>query len=74
MQQIYPPCVRSANEVAAGFEIAKRLTYCTDREAEELITEADEIAAMLQGLSKSLNRANESIERYVANDESFSRD
>ncbi len=66
--------IRSANEVTAGFEIAKRLKYCTEEQADELSAEAGEIASMLQGLSKSLNRANESIERYVVNDESFSRD
>lgn len=46
--------IRSANEVAASFEIAKRLNYCTPGIAAAQIAEADQIAAMLQALIKSL--------------------
>lgn len=48
--------IRSANEVATGFEIARRLKYCTEAESQKRIQEADEIAAMLQGLGKSLKK------------------
>jgi four helix bundle protein len=57
--------IRSANEVATGFEIAKRLGYCSEEQATKQIRECDEIAAMLQGLSKSLNRTSESPAAYV---------
>ena len=57
--------IRSANEVATGFEIAKRLKYCTDKEANDKIAEADEIASMLQGLGKSLSKLSESSEPYT---------
>lgn len=56
--------IRSANEVATGFEIAKRLKYCSEEQANKQIREADEIAAMLQGLSKSLNKTSESPAVY----------
>lgn len=39
--------IRSTNEVATGFEIAKRLSYCTSEIAAQHIAEADEIASML---------------------------
>ena len=57
--------IRSANEVAAGFEISKRLKYCTETEAQTHIAEANQIAAMLQGLNKSLKKLSESAEYYV---------
>ncbi len=60
--------IRSASEVATGFEIAKRLQYCAEAEAVRCIQEADEIAAMLQGLVKSLKKINESPEYYFTND------
>jgi four helix bundle protein len=56
--------IRSANEVAAGFEIVKRLAYCEPELAEQQIREAHEIAAMLQGLFRSLNRISESRAAY----------
>jgi four helix bundle protein len=35
-------------------EIASRLNYCKKKEYKRLVTEADEIAAMLVGFSKQL--------------------
>lgn len=58
--------IRSANEVAAGFEIAKRLNYCTSEAAAKQIAEADSIAAILQALIKSLGALSESQEPYDA--------
>ena len=60
--------IRSANEVATGFEIAKRLRYCSEEQANKQIREADEIAAMLQGLIKSLKKISESAEIYSTNE------
>jgi four helix bundle protein len=57
--------IRSANEVATGFEIAKRLKYCSEEQAGKQIHECDEIAAMLQGLSRSLKKVSESPEPYM---------
>jgi four helix bundle protein len=48
--------LRSTYEVIAALEIAQRLGYCTPETTQSLLTEADEIAAMLVGLSRSLNR------------------
>lgn len=56
--------IRSANEVGAGFEIAKRLDYCSKQIAESQIEEADHIAAMLQSLIRSLGQLSESNELY----------
>lgn len=56
--------IRSANEVSAGFEIVKRLAYCSQDVANQQIQEANQIAAMLQGLLRSLNRIAESRPRY----------
>ncbi len=58
--------IRPANEVAAGFEIAKRLKYCQIDEAQKQIQEADQIAAMLQGLARSLKGTAEQQELYDA--------
>jgi len=38
----------------AAPEIAKRLGYCSPEKTRELLDEADEIAAMIVGLSRSL--------------------
>lgn len=35
-------------------EIALKLSYCEEKDYDRLITEADEIAAMITGFSKSL--------------------
>lgn len=67
--------IRSANEVGAGFEIAKRLKYCESSVVQQIIHEADEIAAMLQGLLRSLKRTFESREPYTVNAfENFDKD
>jgi four helix bundle protein len=47
--------LRSCYEVMTAVEIAQRLTYCTPQQAAQINQEADEIAAMLTGLIKSLN-------------------
>lgn len=39
--------IRSANEVSAGFEIAKRLKFCSSEDAQSQINAADHIAARL---------------------------
>ncbi|MBI3538095.1 MAG: four helix bundle protein [Chloroflexi bacterium] len=46
--------IRSCNEVSAAFEIAERLTFCGKEDADKVKAECNEIAAMLQGLAKSL--------------------
>jgi four helix bundle protein len=66
-QRFVRVAIRSTNEVAAGFEIAKRLKYCSDTEANLQIAECDAIASMLQGLNKSLNRVSEDPEYYLNN-------
>jgi four helix bundle protein len=45
---------RSDYEVMTCLEIAVQLGYCRKEDAERLIAEADEIAAMISGFSKSL--------------------
>ena len=47
--------LRSSYEVMTGLEIGRRLGYCTDQQVNALLQEADEIAAMIVGLSKSLS-------------------
>ena len=37
-----------------ALEIAQRLTYCSPEKTQALLSEADEIAAMIVGLSRSL--------------------
>ncbi|MBE9506478.1 MAG: four helix bundle protein [Chloroflexi bacterium] len=37
-----------------ALEIAQRLAYCSPEKTQELLDEADEIAAMIVGLSRSL--------------------
>ena len=46
--------LRSDYEVMACLEIALRLNYCDRTDFDRLIAEADEIAAMISGFSKSL--------------------
>lgn len=46
--------LRSTYEVMAALEIAHRLGYCTNEKTSEPLDEADEIAAMIVGLSRSL--------------------
>jgi len=46
--------LRSVYEVITCLEIAIRLNYCERKEFYRLIKEADEIAAMIEGFSKSL--------------------
>ncbi|MFH1563348.1 MAG: four helix bundle protein [Nitrospirota bacterium] len=46
--------LRSDYEVITCLEIAKRLGYCSEEDIGGLSREADEIAAMLVGLMKSL--------------------
>jgi len=45
---------RSAYEVMACLEIGLKLEYCESNEYGRLVMEADEIAAMITGFSKSL--------------------
>ena len=47
---------RSVYEVITALEIALRLGYCSPNQQVELAKEADEIAAMIAGLIKSLRR------------------
>jgi four helix bundle protein len=46
--------LRSAYEVMACLEIALKLIYFEKKDFDRLISEADEIAAMISGFSKSL--------------------
>lgn len=54
-QRFLDIALRSNYEVMASLEIALRLTYCTKEDFDRLIAEADEIAAMIVGFSKSLS-------------------
>jgi four helix bundle protein len=45
---------RSTYEVMSALEIAKRLGYCRDKELKNLLDKADQIAAMIVGLSRKL--------------------
>ena len=47
--------LRSDYEVMTCLELALRLNYCIREDYESLITEADEIAAMIVGFSRSLS-------------------
>jgi four helix bundle protein len=47
--------LRSDYEVMTALEIAQRLDYCSTDMTQTLMSEADEIAAMIVGLSRSLN-------------------
>lgn len=46
--------LRSNYEVMTCLEIAVRLNYCVRKDFDRLVVEADEIAAMITGFSKSL--------------------
>lgn len=46
--------LRSSYEVMCGIEIAKRLGYDSNIEADNLITKCEEISAMVSGLKKKL--------------------
>jgi four helix bundle protein len=46
--------LRSTYEVMTALEIAQRLAYCSSEKTQKLLGEADEIAAMTVGLSRSL--------------------
>jgi four helix bundle protein len=52
--------LRSTYEVMAALEIGQRLGYCAPDHAQALLAESDEIAAMLVGLSRSLDRKKKS--------------
>jgi four helix bundle protein len=47
--------LRSTYEVMSALEIAERLGYCKTEELQPLLDEADEVAAMTVGLSRSLS-------------------
>jgi len=47
--------LRSAYEVMTASEIAQRLGYCSPDETQALLSEADQIAAMIVGLARSLD-------------------
>jgi four helix bundle protein len=61
--------IRSTNEVATCCEIANRLTYRSHETTAKQIAEADQIASMLQGLSKSLNKLSETGPSYSIDDD-----
>jgi four helix bundle protein len=46
--------LRSTYEVMTALEIGQRLGYCSLEKTQVLLNEADEIAAMIVGLSRSL--------------------
>lgn len=46
--------LRSTYEVMTALEIAQRLAYCSPEKTQELLDEADEIAAMIVELSRNL--------------------
>lgn len=47
---------RSTYEVVTALEIARKLNYCAPKRTQVLLSEADQIAAMIVGLSRSLDR------------------
>jgi len=49
--------LRSCYEVITGLEVARRLGYGDPNELENLKTDADEIAAMIGGLIKTLSKS-----------------
>jgi len=53
-QRFLEIALRSNYEVMTALEIALRLNYCQKEKYEELTAEADEIAPMIVGFSKSL--------------------
>jgi len=53
-RQFLSYALRSTYEVMAALEIARRLGYCPLERTQDLLDEADEIAAMIVGLSRSL--------------------
>jgi four helix bundle protein len=63
--------LRSTYETVTALEIARRLRYCDDAEVKPLLSEADELAAMLVGLTRTVqNRASatslhETLEPYT---------
>jgi four helix bundle protein len=46
--------LRSTYEVMTALEISHRLSYSSSEKTKELLDEADQIAAMIVGLSRSL--------------------
>lgn len=46
--------LRSSYEVVCGIEVAKRLKYCSNDETNSLLSECNEISAMIFGLKKKL--------------------
>jgi four helix bundle protein len=54
-QRFLSYALRSTYEVMAALEVTQRLGYCIPEGTQTLLAEADEIAAMLVGLSRSLN-------------------
>ncbi len=48
--------LRSVYEVMTALEIAQRLGYCSPDGTQTLLSEADQIAAMIVGLSRSLEQ------------------
>ena len=46
--------LRSTYEVTSALEIARNLNHCSAAKSDSLLDEADEIAAMLVGLSRKL--------------------
>lgn len=46
--------LRSSYEVMCGFEVAKRLLYCCNKDMEKLLSQCDELSAMIAGLQKRL--------------------
>jgi len=53
-QRFLEIALRSDYEVMSSLEISFRLNYCNKKEFDRLMTEADEIEAMIVGFSKSL--------------------
>jgi four helix bundle protein len=54
-QRFLSYALRSAYEVMTASEIAQRLGYSSPDETQALLSEADQIAAMIVGLSRSLD-------------------
>ena len=54
-QRFLSYALRSCYEVMTALEIAQRLGYCSPDTTQDLLSEADQIAAMTVGLSRSLD-------------------
>ncbi len=66
--------LKSTYETMTAIEIGKRLQYCGDERAKQLLDESDQIAAMIVGLAKNLRTRPDFKQSREANEEYDSED